>query len=134
MFWLRPLVGGPLPFSAYCTLIFRAKVFFLAWEFLFGKTSPFILPMLIKAKVWASLDKYAGIEREASLADLVFAIYIEQRSKFAALMLLRMSRVSEIGENIFIQSDEIYKRSASLKTSPHEWSPLCEEKSTARRF
>ena len=61
----------------------------------FGKTSP-VLP--IEEKVWASLDKYAGIEREVSLADLVFAIYIEQRSKFAALMLLRMSRASEIGE------------------------------------
>ena len=49
-------------------------------------------------------------------------------------MLLRMSGVSEIGENIFIHSDEIYKGPASLKTSPPEWSPLCEEKSTARRF
>ena len=90
--------------------------------------------MLIRAKFWALLGKYAGLEREASLADLVFAIYIEQRSKFAALMLLRMSRASEIGENIFIHSDEIYKGSASLKISPPEWSPLCEEKSTARRF
>ena len=49
-------------------------------------------------------------------------------------MLLRLSRASEIGENIFIHSDEIYKWSASLKTSPPEWSPLCEEKSTTRRF
>ena len=80
------------------------------------------------------MDKCAGLEREASLADLVFAVYIERRSKFAALMLLRLSRASEIGENIFIHSDEIYKGSASLKTSPLEWSPLCEEKSTALRF
>ena len=97
----------------------------------FGKTSP-VLP--IEEKVWASLDKYAGLEREASLADLVFTIYIERRSKFAALMLLRLSRASKVGENIFIHSDEIYKGSASLKTSPPEWSPLCEEKSTAQRF
>ena len=49
-------------------------------------------------------------------------------------MLLRLSRASDIGEIIFIHSDEIYKGSASLKTSPPEWSPLCEEKSMARRF
>ena len=49
-------------------------------------------------------------------------------------MLLRLSRASQIEENIFIHSDEIYKGSASLKTSPPEWSRLCEEKSTARRF
>ena len=49
-------------------------------------------------------------------------------------MLLRLSRASDIGEIIFIHSDEIYKGSASLKTSPPEWSPLCEEKSTAWRF
>ena len=60
--------------------------------------------------------------------------FIERRSKFAALMLLRLSRASEVGEIIFIHSDKIYKGSASLKTSPPEWSPLCEEKSTARRF
>ena len=49
-------------------------------------------------------------------------------------MLLRLTRALEIGENIFIHSDEIYKGSASLKNSPSEWSPLCEEKSTARMF
>ena len=49
-------------------------------------------------------------------------------------MLLRLSRASDIGEIIFIHSDEIYKGSASLKISPPEWSPICEEKSTARRF
>ena len=80
------------------------------------------------------MDKYAGLEREASLADLVFAVYIERRSKFAALMLLRLSRASEMGEKNFIHSDEIYQGSASLKTSPLEWSPLYEEKSTALRF
>ena len=80
------------------------------------------------------MDKYAGLEREASLADIVFVVYIERRSKFAALMLLRLSRASEIGENIFIHSDEIYKGSTSLKTSPPEWSPLCEEKSTTLKF
>ena len=55
-------------------------------------------PLPIKAKVCASWDKYAGLEREASPADLVFAIFIERRSKFATLMLLRMSRASEIGK------------------------------------
>ena len=91
-------------------------------------------PLAHRSASLGLLDKYAGLEREASLADLVFTIFIEQRSKFAALMLLRMSGVSEIGENIFIHSDEIYKGPASLKTSPPEWSPLCEEKRTARRF
>jgi len=91
-------------------------------------------PLPVKAKVCASWDKYAGLEREASPADLVFVIYIEGRSKFAALTLLRLSRASEVGESILIYSDEIYKGSASLKTSPPEWSPFCEEKSTARRF
>ena len=80
------------------------------------------------------MDKYAGLEREASLADLVFAVYIERRLKFAALMLLRLSRALEMGEIVFIHSDEIYKGSASLKTSPPECSPLCEEKSTAQRL
>ena len=37
----------------------------------FEKASPPALPMLIKVKVWAPSDKYAGLEREASLADLV---------------------------------------------------------------
>ena len=91
-------------------------------------------PLAFRSEGLSLLDKYAGLEREASLADLVFIIFIERRSKFAALMLLRMSGVLEIGENIFIHSDDIYKGSASLKTSPLEWSPLCEEKSTARRF
>ena len=88
------------------------------------RMSPLTLPMLLKARVWTPLDKYAGLEREASLADLVFTIYIKRRSKFAALTLLRLSRASEVGESILIYSDEIYKGSASLKTSPPEWSPL----------
>ena len=54
-----------------------------------------------KSKGLGPLDKYAGLEREASLADLVFAVYIERRLKFAALMLLRLSRASEIGGNCF---------------------------------
>ena len=76
VFWLRHLVGSPLPFSACCTLVFRAKMFWL--RHLVGS------PLPLEAKVWASLDKYAGLEREANLADLVFVLYIKRRSKFAA--------------------------------------------------
>jgi len=76
VFCLRHLVDSPLPFLCLLHFSFRAKVvwlFFAMWVVL-EKTSPPTLPVLLRARVLVPLDKYAGLVREGSLADLVSQI------------------------------------------------------------
>ena len=76
VFCLRHLVDSPLPFLCLLHFSFRAKVvwLFLAMWVVLEKTSPPTLPVLLRARVLVPLDKYVGLVREGSLADLVSQI------------------------------------------------------------